>query len=142
MMRGAFCLRVIVMSLFTIFATPALATPAFQAGEWEITTRTEMPGLPFAAPAITTRQCLTLRDRIPQGKDATGGCSVVNQNSSGDTVQWTMRCDSPDGTTEARGEVTYSGTTMSGISHITTSGRGETVHMTSHMSGHRISPCK
>jgi hypothetical protein len=85
---------------------------------------------------------LTLKDRIPQGKDATGECNVVDVSGSGDTVQWTMRCSDANGSTEAKGEVTYSGKSMQGVSHITTSSRGETMQMTSRMKGHRIGPCK
>jgi len=131
-----------LLTMIPILTIPAQAAPAFQAGEWKITTRTEVPGLPFVAPAVTIRQCLTLKDRIPHGKDASGECRLVNQSSSGDTVQWTMHCDDASGTTEAKGEATYSGKTMKGVSHITTSGRGDTMHMTSRMKGHRIGPCQ
>jgi len=120
----------------------AQAAPAFQEGEWQIATQTEIPGVPFTPPAITMRQCLTIKDRIPQGKDASGECKVVEQSSSGDTMRWTMRCGDANGTTEAKGEVTYSGKTMKGVSRITTSSRGETMQMTSRMTGHRIGPCQ
>jgi len=131
-----------LLAVIPMLALPAQADPAFQEGEWQITTQTEIPGMPFTPPAVTTRQCLTFKDRIPQGKDATGECKVVNQSSSGNTMRWTMRCDSPDGSTEAKGEVTYSSKTMKGVSHITTSSRGETMQMTSRMKGRRIGSCQ
>jgi len=131
-----------LLAIMPILANPALAAPAFQEGEWQITTQTEIPGMPFTPPAVTMRQCLTLKDRIPQGKDATGECKVVDQSSSGDTIRWTMRCGDATGTTEAKGEVTYSGKTMKGVSHITSSSRGETMQMTSRMKGQRIGPCQ
>jgi len=131
-----------LLVMIPVLTAPALAAPAFQEGEWKITTRTEIPGMPFTPPTVTMRQCLTLKDRIPQGKDDTGECKVVDVSSSGDTMRWTMRCNDATGTTEAKGEVTYSGKTMKGISYITSSSRGETMQMTSRMKGHRIGPCK
>jgi len=131
-----------LLTMMPMLTIPAQAASAFQSGEWKITTRTEVPGLPFVAPAVTTRQCLILRDRIPQGKDASGEYKLVDQNISGDTVRWTMRCGNANGTTEAKGEATYSGRTMQGVSHITTSGRGDTMQMTSRMTGRHIGPCQ
>jgi len=131
-----------LLAIIPMLAAPAQAAPAFQEGEWQITTQTEIPGVPFTPPAITMRQCLTIKDRIPQGKDASGECKVVDQSSSGNTMRWTMRCGDANGTTEAKGEVTYSGKTMKGVSHITSSSRGETMQMTSHMKGHRTGPCQ
>jgi len=131
-----------LLVMATVLTAPAQAAPAFEEGEWEITSQTEIPGMPFTPPAVTMRQCLTLQDRIPQGKDASGECSVVDVNSSGDTVHWTMRCNDANGSTEAKGEVTYSGKSMQGVSHITTSSRGETMQMTSRMGGHRIGSCQ
>jgi len=131
-----------LMVVVAVLSAPAQAAPAFQEGEWQITTQTEIPGVPFTPPAITMSQCLTIKDHIPQGKDASGNCKVVDVNSSGNTVRWTMRCGDANGTTEAKGEVTYSGKTMKGVSHITTSGKGGTMQMTSHMKGHRIGPCQ
>jgi len=131
-----------LLAIMPMLVIPALAAPAFQEGEWQITTQTEIPGMPFTPPAVTMRQCLTLKDRIPQGKDATGECKVVDQSSSGNTMRWTMRCGDANGTTEAKGEVAYSGKTMKGVSHITSSSRGETMQMTSRMTGRRIGPCK
>jgi len=131
-----------LLAMMPMLAAPAQAAPAFQEGEWAITTQTEISGMPFTPPAITMRQCLTIKDRIPQGKDASGNCKVTDVSSSGDTVQWTMRCSDTNGTTKAKGEVTYSGKTMKGVSHITSSSRGETMQMTSRMKGHRIGPCQ
>jgi len=131
-----------LLAMMPLLAAPVQGASAFQEGEWAITTQTEIPGIPFTPPAITMRQCLTIKDRIPQGKDAGGNCKVMDVNSSGNTVHWTMRCSDTNGTTEAKGEVTYSGKTMKGVSHITTSSRGETMQITNRMQGHRIGPCQ
>jgi len=131
-----------LLVIATVLTAPAQAAPAFQEGEWQITSQTEIPGIPFTPPAMTMRQCLTIKDRIPQGKDASGECKVTDVSNSGDTVRWTMRCGDANGTTEAKGEVTYSGRIMKGVSHITTSGRGGSMQMTSRMKGRRIGPCQ
>jgi len=49
----------------TVLTAPAQTAPAFQEGEWQITTQTEIPGMPFTPPAVTIRQCLTLKDHKP-----------------------------------------------------------------------------
>lgn len=115
----------------------AIAGPDFEEGEWEITTTMKMEGMPFAPPPVTFRQCMTRDERVPQREDPSQSCEMLEQDVSGDTVSWTMRCDG----SESTGEVTYSGDSLEGSMHMTTQNGGGEMAMTSHMQGHRIGPC-
>lgn len=122
-------------------ANQAAAEPPFDEGKWEITTRMEMPGMPFTPPPMTFQQCLSSEEVVPQRKEPNQDCKMLEQKVSGNTVNWKMRCKSPEGTTDARGRVTYQGGRMKGTTQITSNEGGEKMTMTSHMEGHRIGPC-
>ncbi|MDQ6958930.1 MAG: hypothetical protein Q9M24_07475 [Mariprofundaceae bacterium] len=68
-----------LLASMPMLAIPAQTAPAFQEGEWQITTQTEIPGMPFTPPAVTMRQCLTLKDRILPGKDKQYIDDVINE---------------------------------------------------------------
>jgi len=42
-----------LLAMIPALTAPTLAAPAFQEGEWEITIRTEIPGVPFTPPPVT-----------------------------------------------------------------------------------------
>ncbi|MDX9709788.1 MAG: hypothetical protein RBT64_09555 [Trichloromonas sp.] len=44
---------------------PAAGQVDMQDGQWEITTRVEMPGIPVQIPPMTVSQCITQKDLIP-----------------------------------------------------------------------------
>ena len=56
--------KLITAFTFAVFALPAAAAPNMQPGMWEISTKSEMPGMPDmpAMPATTVRQCIRPAD--------------------------------------------------------------------------------
>ena len=108
-------------------------------GEWEITTKMEMKGMPMQMPAYTHTQCLTKNDMVPNSSQQSDECKIKNITTSGGTVSWKMECDSGNGKTIGSGKVTYSGDTMKGTIKMEIPGQME---MTSKMTGKRIGPCK
>jgi hypothetical protein len=134
-------LSAVLLGVVLLAADQAAAEPPFQEGKWEITTRMEMPGMPFTPPPMTFQQCLTGEKAVPQKEEPGQKCKMVEQKISGNTVNWTVRCKSSRGTSEARGEVIYEGDRMKGTTRITSNEGGEQMTMTSHMKGHRIGPC-
>ncbi len=139
-----FAARIALIATLTAGSLPVLAasTP-FTPGEWEISTKMEgVPGLPANMPPHTFRQCLTPQNNLPQEKDKMDPrCKVLENSMSGNTVHWKMQCDMREGKTTSEGQVTYQGNSFSGISHIKTSYGGQTMNMTSHMSGKRVGDC-
>ena len=63
-MRKGLSTTSIVLFVFTsiCFADPV---PDIRQGEWEITTKMEIPGMPTNIPPVKTTQCLTDKDFVP-----------------------------------------------------------------------------
>ncbi len=108
-------------------------------GLWEITSKIEMPGMPFAMPPQTFRQCITKDNPIPKKEEGKQDCKILERKIKGNTVSWTMRCSSPEGTYQMKGETTYNRDSFTGEMQMTTPDGTE---MLQHMKGHRIGECK
>lgn len=138
----------VLLLIASVIVAPAHAAPDMHDGEWEITTRMEISGMPQMMQPITARQCITRQDIIPgqqqggpQGDEQQ--CRVVDQASSGDTVSWRMRCEGEWGNSDIEGSMTYRGERMQGETRTTTTPpNGVPMVVTSHMQGHRIGPCR
>ena len=87
----------------------ALAAP----GEfWEVTTKMEMPGMPFAMPANTQKLCIpTGTENDPTHSSGDKDCKMSDVSISGNKSSWKVRCD-------------HNGEIMTGIGEQTTSPDG------------------
>jgi len=120
----------------------ASAGSGFQAGEWEITSTTKMPGMPVSAPPITFRQCMQEEDSMAQQSSENSGCRMLEQQKTGDTLSWKVRCDSEQGRADISGRLTWSGDSMQGITTMTTDQGGQQMSITTRMQGNRLGPCQ
>jgi hypothetical protein len=117
-------------------------------GEWSITMKTNMEGMPFAMPPVTMKQCLSEKDLVPQTSGAqqqgqAQNCEILDQKIEGNTVSWSVSCtDNQGGTTKGKGSVTYSGTSFSGSTEMSVTSEGQTMKMNVDMSGKWLGPCK
>ena len=115
--------------------------PNMQEGLWEITIKMEMPGMPVSMSPMIHTQCITNEDMVPRGsQQGQQGeeCKITKTKVEGDTVTWTMECDSPEGKARTTGKITYSGDTFKGTTKMTMQG----MEMIQHLSGRRIGNCK
>jgi hypothetical protein len=113
-------------------------------GLWEITTKTEMKGMPGNIPPTTMKQCMTKKDNVPQPqeKNKNPNCKMVDNKISGNTVTWTMLCTEKDGTMESKGQMTYKGDAFDGTTVMTMKDKkGKSQQITSKMTGKRLGPC-
>lgn len=131
----------IVFSLF--LGSIAYAEPNMQEGMWEITSKTEMPGMPMEMPPMKFNQCLTKKDIVPQKKEKNEDCKMVSTNVDGNTVTWVMQCRMKDGTMDSTGKITYKGNGFDGVvkAVMNTKDTGK-MEVTQQMSGRRIGDCK
>ncbi len=121
----------------------AFAEPNMQDGMWEITMKTEMPGMPMEMPPMKFSQCLTKKDFVPQKKERNEDCKMVSTKVVGSTVTWVMQCRMKDGTMDSTGKITYKGGGFDGvIEAVINDARSGKMEMTQHMSGRRIGDCK
>ena len=125
-----------------IFITHVYAesVPEITEGIWEITTTVEMPGMPVAIPPTKHTQCITKEELIPQASAEKQDCTMIDQKTSGNTVSWTMQCNSSAGKSLSSGKITYSKNSFTG-SFITEIPQAK-MKMNSKMTGQRKGPCK
>src|SRR5688572_9525102 len=124
------------------FASPALAQPNLQEGNWEITTRMEMPGMPFQMPPQKHNQCMTKKDYVPDQSSKGQDCKITDQKITGDTVSWKMSCKDKDGTVEGEGKITYAGKSYDGMMMAKMTQKGESHTMKMNFAGKHTGPCK
>lgn len=125
---------VLALSLGTAFAGPNL-----NPGKWEITTQTEMAGMPGMIPPVTHTQCLTGEALVPQSDEASKECKISDIKQIGDAITWKIVCSGKNGEMEGTGKVIYKGDTMTGEMDMVIKGAGMQIKNT--ISGKRIGKC-
>ncbi|TVM15636.1 hypothetical protein DPQ33_14645 [Oceanidesulfovibrio indonesiensis] len=132
-------LLLFVAGLLLVAAAPASAQIKY--GTWEITTKVSMPGMPMEMPAMTHTQCLTEDGMTPQAEQPDHNCETESR-VEGDTVHYTVICDSPEGSMRGEGTATYAGDTMSGSMHMVMEGDDGDMEVTQEYSGRYLGPCE
>ncbi len=136
--------RVLIV-MFMLLCAAALSNVAFAApnmhpGRWEITSTIDMPGMAFTMPASTHTQCITAKDLIPQAQQENDKCKILENQISGDTVTWKVRCESDGGTMVSEGRIVYDGDSFAGT--VATTGSQMPSGMTQKMTGKRLGECQ
>ncbi|OGT00028.1 MAG: hypothetical protein A3K04_11195 [Gallionellales bacterium RBG_16_56_9] len=74
-----------------LFSTVALSAP----GEyWEVTSKMEMPGMPFAMPATTSKVCIPKGgENDPRKNSRDKDCQMTDIKTVGNKTTWKMRCN-------------------------------------------------
>jgi len=117
----------------------ASSVPNMKAGLWEVTVKTEMPGMEM--PPMKHTQCLTKKDFVPQGPQQPGQeCKITDVKVDGDTATWTLECTTQGGKMKGTGKTTYSGNSFKGT--MVMSMPQANMNITMHMNGKRIGKCK
>ena len=70
----------------------AFADVDINEGEWEITTKVSIPGMPMEMPATSYKQCLTKKELVPQKPESDQNCEITDFKVSGNTISWKMNC--------------------------------------------------
>ncbi len=121
----------------TVFSAAAFSAP----GEyWEVTSRMEMKGMPFAMPAQTIKVCM------PQGgekdpkrmQDKKSNCEFTDVKTSGNTTSWKGKCVMDGETMSQVGEATHERDSYHGTMHMTGKSKGHEMDMKTTYSGKRI----
>ncbi|MBW1893021.1 MAG: DUF3617 family protein [Deltaproteobacteria bacterium] len=131
--------KLLFVSVFILAAASiAFAGPNIKEGKWEMTTKMEMAGMPMEMPAVTHTQCLTKKDLVPQNAPDDQKCEPVKTKINGNTVTWTINCNSEGGPAKGSGKITYSGDSFKGTVKMKQGG----MDMTSHITGKYIGKCE
>ena len=143
-------IRTVKLLTLMVAACPAAvfaAAPDFKEGEWDVTYRMEVLGMPFPMPPITARKtmCLTKDNYVPDNAQEGQDCKVSEQKVSGNTVSWTMRCQSREGMIEGQGKITYKGERYDGVMDakmISAGNPGTPIRYKYNMNGQRLGACR
>jgi hypothetical protein len=123
-------------------ALPALAAPNLEEGNYEVTMKMEMEGMPFAMPPVKHNQCMTKKELVPDTSQKGQDCVVKDQKIVGDTLNWKVECNGKDGKTEGEGKITYAGKTYDGLMKMKMTQKGETMNMKMAFQGKHTGACK
>jgi hypothetical protein len=135
-MRAGACL------LSAVLAVPALAWANMEEGNWDVTVKMEMVGMPFAMPPVQTSQCVTKKDVVPDMSRPDQECIVRDQKVSGDTVTWKVQCKGAQGTLDGEGRIKYAGRTYDGEMQARMTERGgQAMTIKYTMNGRHTGPC-
>lgn len=131
------------------FTTSVFCAAAFSApGEyWEVTTKMEMPGMPFAMPAMTHKVCIPKggekdprqsAPNNPQQPEKNKDCEMTDIKMSGNKASWKVRCNQNGDIMNGSGESTANSDSYEGKMHMSGKSEGHNVDMTQTYRGKRI----
>lgn len=129
-----------VVLLASLSTSIAGSGPNMQEGKWEVTTRMEMPEMSISMPEVTSTQCLTKKDFVPQGSQQGQECKIIKTKVDGNMVTWTVKCSGQGGEVTGTGRMTYSGSSLKGTIEMTMV--QSNTKMISYINGHRIGDCE
>ena len=126
--------------------TALAAGPDFKEGEWGVSYRMDVVGMPFPRPPITARKtmCLDKNNYVPDNSQLGQECKVSNQKANGNTVTWTMRCRAQERTIEGQGRIVYRSDRYDGVMDarlVSADNRGPAVSYKYTMQGQRLGAC-
>jgi len=144
MLKQAAKLAMLVLAGNTV--TALAAGPDFKEGEWGVSYRMVVVGMPFPMPPITMKKtmCLSQKDYIPDNAQQGQDCKISDQKVTGNTVTWTMHCKTRDGTIVGQGKITYHGDRYDGLMEaklIATDNPGMPIRYRYDMQGERLGAC-
>ncbi len=127
----------------TLALSASIITPVAHAasGEtWEVTTKTEMSGMPYAMPDSTATVCAAKgAEKDPRKMvNQQGDCTMTDIKTSGNKTTWKMSCDNDGQTMTGTGEVVYSTDSYQGVTRLSGTEDGEKMDMTASYRGKRI----
>jgi len=104
-------MRFLTMLLAGSTGTAFAAGPDFKEGEWGVSYRMEVVGMPFPMPPITAKKtmCLDKNNYVPDNSQQGQECKISDQKANDNTVTWTMRCRAQERIIEGHGKITYNG---------------------------------
>jgi hypothetical protein len=121
--------------------TGLLTVAAYAApGEyWEVTSKMEMPGMPFAMPATTVKVCIPKgAENNPEKTSGDKNCKMTDVKTVGNKTTWKARCDHDGEVMTGVGEQTTTANGYDGKMQISGKSHGQDMNMNMAFSGKRV----
>ena len=143
---GVSARAILVAALASLAAGPAAAQVGYKVDPqgkdelWDVTSKMEMAGMPFAMPAQSNRVC------IERGNDAgtiprNEGCTVVESSRAGNRFTYKMACKDRKSDYIATGETSWAGNGYQGKMRMVGKMDGEQMDMSMSYTGARAGSC-
>ena len=113
-----------------------------QEGQYEITFKSEMKGMPISMPATTVKQCITQKDPVPSQSAAGQECRITDMKTEGNTVTWAMECTQQGNSMQATGSMTFQGDRFEGETEMKMGPQAGNMVLITRMPGMRIGECE
>lgn len=134
----------LIMCLAMLACLPAGNSFAAAGESWEITTTTDMAGLPAGMGETTATVCFPKgaeKDPKQLMKQA-GDCEVTDLKTVGSKTTWKMKCDKDGESMTGKGEVVHKKGSFKGVTKLAGTADGKEFNMTANYQGKRIgTPC-
>lgn len=132
--------HVVTVVIGAMLALPcsAYAIESIRDGYWEVTSQSEMPGMPMKIPASTVKHCYSKEDVRDHKKVIARekNCTLTDYKVAGNKVTWAMKCTGQNSGT-FNGETTFSADAYNSIMKMKSQGHNMTVKV----KGKRIGDC-
>jgi len=127
-----------VVGAMLMMPSGLFAADSIREGYWEVTSQTEMPGMPMKIPATTIKHCYTKEDVKDQKKVIAKdkNCTLTDYKVAGNKVIWAMKCTGQSAGT-FNGETVFSGDAYTSTMKMKSQGQNMTVKV----KGKRIGEC-
>lgn len=131
--------KFLAVSSAAIACLLSFAASAAPGEYWEVTSKMEMPGMPFAMPGTTTKVCIAKGGEKDPGK-STGDkdCQATDVKTVGNKTTWKMRCDHDGEVMTGSGEQTTNANGYEGKMQFSSSSGKRGGNMTMAFSGKRV----
>ena len=140
-MRNRFRVICIVVSVM-IMSVSLLWALNIKEGQYQITSEVEMQGMPSSMPPVTSTQCITQQDFVPVDPNNSQDCKIIDMQTKGNKVNWTMECSQQGNTLKATGTMTFHGDWFEGVTNMKMGPEAGNMMITTRMKGKYIGPCK
>lgn len=131
--------RCLVAPVAVMSCLVSLAANAAPGEYWEITSKMEMPGMPFAMPATTQKVCIQKgAESNPEKTSGDKSCKMTDVKTVGNKTTWKMRCDRDGEVMTGSGEQTTSPGAYQGKMQMSGKSGGRDMSMSTAFSGKRI----
>ncbi len=130
--------------LFSLVSSPAVAEGIpIEPGLWEMTSTMTMPMLPNPRVSTST-ECIEEDELSPEAmnqEDMDSDCTFSTRTVDGNTMKWSMACNSKGGASRGEWEASSHGDTMTGGGTVTVDMQGQSMVMTMKWDGKRVGDC-
>lgn len=113
-----------------------------QDGQYEVTSKVEMPGMPMQMPPVIVTQCITQQAPVPNQNTANQHCKTIDMKTKDKTVTWKMECNQQGQKMQASGKMHYYGDRFEGTINSIMSTQSGNMTITTVVSGKRLGDCQ